>query len=116
MGRRDRSRRAWAPLAGLWAGLLVACLNPRPEEDPSYGVDPADGEPTGGAGAAGTAGPDVMPGGSAGSGGSGFGAGGSGGGASPPADDDALDAGADAGSDAGTTNAPDADAPDAGPP
>ena len=112
-----RRRAGWLSLLG--AGLLAAgCLNPRPEEDPSDGVPPGDGEPTATAGAAGAAAEPSGPGGAAGAGGSGFGAGGSG--SEPPSQsvDDPPDAGADAGPDAGATTAPktDAGAPDAGPP
>ena len=114
---RGRSRLG-AFVRPLWACLLAAgCLNPRPEEDPSYvNGPPDDGEPTGIAGAAGgSAGPN----GSAGAGGSGFGAGGSGGDMPEQPVDDELDAGADAGPDSGAPNTRlvgDADAPDAGSP
>jgi hypothetical protein len=88
-----------ARLAWLLAGALAGCLNPRPEELPSYAVVPGEAPPgptTGSAGGAGSGGllepenPGDLNG--AGTGGSGAGSGGQ---PSPPAIPDAgVDAGA----------------------
>jgi len=113
---RISPRRANAWYLLLWVcAQAVACLNPRPEEDPSLVGSGTDvGEPTGSAGAAGSGGFEEQPGSSAGAGGAGLGAAGSAG--EPPQEpvDDELDAGADAGPDGGPPNTNDAEAPDAG--
>ena len=110
-GSRGRGPRRPGSLPWLWAGVLaLGCLNPRPEEDPSY-VDsmPDPGEPTGSAGGSAGA-PD-----SEGAPGGGGGAGGGGNVPSPGAGQDAPDAGADASADSTPDAGPDAaGAPDGG--
>ena len=121
-GSRGRGPRRPGSLPWLWAGVLaLGCLNPRPEEDPSY-VDsmPDPGEPTGTAG--GSAGAPDNEGASGGGGGGGNlpNPGGGGGGGNPPnpgAGQDVPDAGADASPgntpDARQDAGPDAGVPDA---
>jgi hypothetical protein len=94
-------------LAWLLTGALAGCLNPRPEELPSYDPDDSPGGPvTGSAGGAGTGGlqENETPSdsnGSAGTGGSGAGSGGQP--SAPPVADAGVDAGAaaDAGAPSG---------------